>query len=182
MLLTATQFRDFAETTLSDESLQTLLDAAELDIIATAGPLGSFADRRRGGGLYLWLSRLAGTITSVVERWGDPLGLTSVTLDTTDWTLLPDGYTLRREWSSTHPADRWADDVIVTYTPLDDTEARKRVQVGLVKLELARNPGLVSQTIGDWSETYQASSAVAGYAVERAVLLASLSVGVGWFA
>lgn len=178
MSLTPTQFREHAPTSLSDEELQRLLEAADLDIIANSGPLGSLQDRRRGGGLYLFLSRAAASITSVVERYGDLLGLTDVTMDTSDYTLLPDRYTLRREWVGTHRNDRWADSVIVTYTVLDDTAVRERCQIGLVKLEIAYQPGLTAQAIGTWSEQYRNVN----YADERAQIFASLTSGVPWFA
>lgn len=177
-LLTPAQFREHAPTSLSDAALQRLLDAAEFDIVADLGAVTTLEDRRRGGGPYLFLSRRAATITSVVERYGDVLGLTDVTMDTTDYTLLPDGYTLRREWTGTHRNDVWADSVIVTYPVLDDTAVRQRGQIDLVKLEIAYQPGLTAQSIGDWAEQYRNVN----YADERAQIFASLHSAVPWFA
>lgn len=180
-LLVPAQFREHQATSLGDVPLQRLLDAAEVAIAARVGLLGTLTERRRGGGLFLYLSRRAGTLTTVTERYGDPLGVSSVVLDGTDYTLLPDGLTLRREWTGTHPANRWAEDVVVASTAFDDTSERQRVAIGLVKLDLTHNPGLASETIGDWSESYVNGSAM-NYEMERESLLSSLDAGVAWFA
>lgn len=180
-LLTPAEFREHVTTSLADSALQILLDAAETAIVGRVGEIGVLQDRRRGGGTLLSLSRAAATIGSVIERYGDPLGLTDVPLATDDWTLLPDGYTLRREWTGTHRNDRWADAVIVNYTALDDTAERQRVAIALVKLDISHQPGLQAQQIGDWSETY-ARQAATDYKAERESLLDSLASNVAWFA
>lgn len=178
-LLDPTMFREHETTTLPDEALQRLLDAAEGAINRRFGSLASLTEHRRGGGLLLFLSRPAGTITSITERYGDQLGLTDVVMDLTDYTLLPDGQTLRREWAGTHRADRWTDDVIAVYVPADDTAERIRVELALVKLDLTHNPGLSSEQIGDWSETYADNSAM-NYGLERQMILDTLASGLGF--
>lgn len=177
-LLTPADLREHIQTSLVDTALQRLIDGAEMDILQQAGPLGVLEDRRRGGGTLLFLSRPVGTLTSVVERYGDPLGLTDITLDATDYTLMPDKRTLRREWIGTHRVDRWADDVIVTYTVLDETADRQRALINLVKLEIAYQPGLTAQSIGTWMEQYRNVN----YVDERAQIFASLNSSVPWFA
>jgi hypothetical protein len=177
-ILVPAQFREHQATSLGDPALQRLIDAAEGAITSRFGALGQFTERRRGGGLLLFLSRPAGTIASVTERYGDPVGMTDVLLDATDYTLLPDGQTLRREWTGTHKADRWTDDVIVVQTPADDTAERVRVAIALVKLDLTYNPGLTDERIGDWSESYNGSAMP--YGLEREAILSTLLVGLGF--
>lgn len=175
MLLTPAQFREHQATSLGDDALQRLLDAAEDAISARFGALAALTERRRGGGVLLFLARPVGTIASVTERYGDPVGLTDVVLDPADYTLLPDGQTLRREWTGPHKADRWTDEVIVASTPADDTAERVRVSIALVKLDLTYNPGLTDERIGDWEEAY--NGAALPYATERESILASLTAG-----
>lgn len=177
-VLTPAEFRDAIDTGTSDTALQGLIDSAEFDIVAACGPLGTLEDRRRGGTRYVYLSRRAASITTVVERYGDPLGIDDVPMDPTDWTFLPDRQTLRREWVGVHRNDRWADEVIVTYVILDDTVSRKRATINLVKLELAYQPGLTGQQLGAWAEQYRNVN----YEDERTQIFNSLMATVALFA
>lgn len=178
-LLVPAQFREHQATALGDPALQRLIDAAEGAITRRYGSLAGLTERRRGGGLFLFLSRPASSITSVTERYGDPLGISSVVLDATDYTLLPDGQTLRREYTGTHPTDRWTEDNVVVFVPADDSAERIRVVIALVKLDLTHNPGITDERIGDWGETY-ANNSVMNYGLEREMLLESLLVGLGF--
>jgi hypothetical protein len=160
-------------TVLSDESLLILLDAAAQAIVREHGPSGATTERLSASGDLLMLSRPALTITTVVEdaRWAP------VTLAANDYSLSSSGQTLYRLSTGTNPRYYWSGRVDVTYTPFDDTAERQRVQRELVMLDIAFQPGLVSQSIGTWSETYTASGK--SYAEQRADILASLSGG-GW--
>lgn len=178
-ILDPAKFREHQATTLPDTALQRLIDAALGAITTRYGPLTAFTERRRGGGVLLFLSRPAASITTVTERYGDPLGMTDVVLDATDYTLLPDGQTLRREWTGTHRADRWTDDVIIALVPADTTAERVRVAIGLVKLDLSHNPGLTAEKVGDWEATYADNSAM-NYGLEREALLESMNSGLGF--
>lgn len=177
-LLTPAQFRQHVNTSVADPALQRLLDAAELAITGRVGALTAITERRRGGGSMLYFGRAIGTFTSITERTGDPIGWTDVVLDATDYTLLSDARTVRREITGTHKAERWADDVTAVYTPLDDTAERQRVAIELVKLDLAHQPGLSGQSIGSWSESYAALD----YTETRESLIASLAPNTAWFA
>lgn len=179
MALTPAQFREHHPTSLVDAALQRLIDAAEGAITARFGAIASFSDRRRGGSLLLFLSRPAASISSVTERYGDPLGVTDVLLSANDYTLLPGGLTLRREYTGAHPADRWTDDVVVVFVPADDSAQRTRVTIALVQLDISHNPGLSSEQIGDWSASYADNSAM-NYGLEREAILATLWTGVGF--
>lgn len=177
-LVDPAKFREHQATALVDTALQRLIDAAEGAVVRRYGGLASVSERRRGGGLFLFLSRSAATITSVTERYGDPLGVSSVLLDATDYTLQADGATLRREYTGTHPADRWTDDTVVVFVPFDDAAERIRVEIALVKLDLTHNPGLTAERIGDWSEGYRTGDV--SYSAEREDIIASLQAGLGF--
>lgn len=171
----ADTFRLHASTSLGDAALQTLLDAAEQAIAIHAGEyiVSSGADDEvneiltpRGIGPLLRLSRRAQSITTVVEG--------TETLAADDYELRSSGYVLRRLNDGTNPSLYWRNRVYVTYVPLSDTAERERVQIALVKLDLAYAPGVVQETIGAWSEQ-KANNSVWNYQQERAAILASLT-------
>lgn len=166
-------FRLHVSTTLGDEALQTLLDAAYEAIILYAGPYAvvSGADDQvneiitpRGIGPLLRLSRAAQSIEEVI------VGTTLLSAD--DYSIGSTGNILRRLNDGTTPHRYWNDRVYVTYTPASDLALREMVQIGLAKLDIAFNPTLVSQTIGSWSESYQQGKS---YPEQRADILALLS-------
>lgn len=185
-ILTPEKFRSHQATALVDEALQDYIDAAEAAIVGRYGPILEFTDRRGRpgypGGQFLFTSRRVGSITSVTERYGDVLGITDIVMNPNDYTLLPDGQTLRREYNGAHPADRWTDVVVVVYTPFDDTAERLRVAIALVRLDLAHNPGIVSEQIGDYQAVYAPrTGGAANYDLERDAILATLlPLGLGF--
>lgn len=171
-LLTVTQLKEHISTTLSDDALTRLLDAAEEQIIRYAGPylVVSGADDqvdetfvRPIRGILLNLSRRAASIEEVVED--------ETTLAADDYELRSSGYLLVRLDDGTNPRHHWHTPLKVTYTPLSDAASREIAQVELVKLDIATNPTLASQTIGSWSETYATN---ASYTQTRDDILASL--------
>lgn len=185
-LLTPARFREHQATALGDNALQDYIDAAEAAITGRYGPLTQVTDRRgwpgRSSGMFLFMSRRVGTIVSVTEKYGDVLGITDILMNPNDYTLLPDGLTLRREYTGAHPADRWTDVVEVVHVPYDDTADRLRVAIALVKQDLNHNPGIVSEQIGDYQATYAPRTAgAAQYDQERDAILATLQpIGIGF--
>lgn len=174
-LLTVDQFREHVETSLVDDAIQRLLDDAEAEIIRYAGDLGSVTELIDGGSSRLVLSRRAGSVTSVTET----SGTTTTTLDADDWRLRS-AYVLERLNTGTNPRWTWSRFATVTYVAADDTDTRAVVQLELVKIAIARNPGLAAQTIGAWTEQYVNNSAW-NPDLERASILARLldpSIGV----
>jgi hypothetical protein len=149
-LLTVGEFREHAPSTLVDAAIQRILDAAEAEITAYAGPVGSaVTERVRAGGSTLVVSRRVSAVTSITEtRWS-----TDTLLATNDWRLRS-SYVIERLRTGTNPAGTGPGEVAVVYTPEDDTAVRKMVQVELSKIDIATNPGLASQTIGSWTEQY----------------------------
>ena len=164
------QFREHVTTSLGDEPLQRLLDAAAEAIVAVMGPYltdGTIDEiiTPRGPGPLLRLSRRAESIDEIIE------GTTTLAAD--DYQLRSSGYILRRLDTGTNPASYWRNRVYVTYLPQSDLAERDRVQLELVKLDLAYQPGITQETIGSWSETLAQGDRT--YQVERAAILASLS-------
>lgn len=154
----------------ADEALQRLLDATEAEIVRAAGPSGDVTEFVDGGWTTLILSRPVTSVTSVtVDYYGSPL-----VLSTDDYRFTAGGYVLHRLWNGTNPAGFWSGKVMVTYTPEDDAALRAGVQLDLVRLAINSTPGLTQRQIGDWSETFSASS-VMNPAIERDLILARLS-------
>ena len=168
-LLTVAQFREHAPSTIVDAAIQSVLDAAEAEITAYAGPVGgAVTERVPGGGSSLVLSRRVSAVTSITET----RSLTDTALAVDDWRQRSP-YVLERLRTGTNPRSAWAGAVAVVYTPVDDTAVRTMVQVALAKLDIATNPGLAAQTIGSWTEQYASNSAW-NAAEERASILARL--------
>lgn len=175
-ILTVAEFREHVTTTLGEDAVQRLLDAAEEAIIERAGPaidvsgsvITDTTERFNPNGRSLMLGWRAESIVEVIERaqWAVP-----VTLAADDYELSSSGFLLRRLYTGTHPATHWRPFVDVTYSPFSDLATRERVQIELCRLDIAFNPTLASQTIGAWSETYQTGLP---YATQRADILASL--------
>jgi len=161
--LTVEQLRSIVTTTLADDGLQILLDAAEAAILAVAGGAGEVTEyiEDEPGYPTLVLARLPGEVSAVTEG--------GVLLDPSAYRV--SGYVLARLDANGAPY-RWGRSTSVTYTPADDGAERSRVQAELVKLDLTFSPGLTAQSIGSWSESYlQGGEAYAG---ERAAILATL--------
>lgn len=157
-------------TTLDDEALLILLDAAKSEIIRYAGPGGDVTEMLSGPGDLLALSAPAESITGIVAD--------DVTLDTTDYRVLSPTLLLRLA-TGTNPAYAWGHHVFVTYVTEDDSALRQRVQADLVRHAIASTPGagaLASQKIGTWEETYATSSSTT-YTQTREDILSTLSTG-----
>ena len=175
--LTITRLREFVSSTVSDSSLQILVDAAFQAIDDCIGPPGNVSEFFTPAGDLIMLSRRAAAIVSASETlysWS----WTPLVLASNDYVLRPSGRTLVRLNTGTNPGwlGRWGwlGRVDVTYTPVDDTANRVRVAIELVKLQIAFTPGLASQTIGTWSEAYTVAG-TASYPEQREAILASLT-------
>jgi hypothetical protein len=174
--LTVDRLREFVSSAVSDSSLQILIDAAFDAIDECIGPPGNVSEFFSVTGDLILLSKRAETIVTVRE---DAASWTPLTLATDDYELRPSGRTLVRSQTGTNPGwfwggPRWTGRVDVTYTPFDDTANRVRVALELVKLSIAFTPGLASQRIGEWAESYTAPSA-GSYSEQREDILASLT-------
>lgn len=160
--LTVDELRLFVSSTVDDAALQVLIDAAydEIEDVAPSTPVNELI---RVHGDLLMLAYEVSSIVAIIED--------GVTLAADDYEVRSSGRTLRRLVTGTHPAYAWRGTVDVSYVPEADTATRKRVQLALVKLDLAFSPGLASQTIGTWTEAYVAGKP---YAEQRSDILASL--------
>jgi hypothetical protein len=167
LYLSADQFRLLAPTSLTDEALLILLDAAAQEIVRAAGPSGEITERLSSHGDALMLSRPCLSVTEIIE--GD------VTLDPDDYELSSTRQMLWRLTDGPNPRRWWGHRVRVTYLPVDDLAERQRAQAELVKLSIAFNPTLASQTIGTWSESYVTNPKP--YADQRQDILSTLGGG-----
>lgn len=149
-LLTVAEFEEHVTTTLGDAAIQRLLDDAEDTINAFAGAVGSAVELVSGGSTRITTSRPVSAVTSIVERdgWSSP-----ITLAADDWELV-NRFQLVRLRYGTNSYSSWRGPVRITYTPVDDTDTRKIVQLELVRLAITTNPGLASETVGAWTQTY----------------------------
>lgn len=171
MLLSVEEFRLLASSSLGDEALQLLLDAAEQAITARYGELGSaVVETYDGGQTYLFLRQRADEVTSITET----VGTTETELDADDYRIRHDGLSILRLATGTNARSRWGGPVTVSYHPVDDTEERKRVQAELVKLDQDHQPGITSEQVGSWMVQRQQSS-VWNYQAERDAILDSLA-------
>lgn len=168
--LSVAEFREHVTTSLGDDAIELLLDAAWQAIAIVAGEEGDVVEVRDGGGSYVFLSRRATSVDSVKEWLGYSY---EQTLDAADYRLLSDGLSLRRLNSGTTPATYWAGPVEITATAVDDDALRQSLQLQLVSLFLNHHPGITAQWIGDWREEFQ-SAANWSYASEREALLNTL--------
>jgi hypothetical protein len=159
--------REYITSSLSDRVLQTYLDAAMSAIDDVLGPVVVKERLHACCGTILWLGREVETITSVIEDAAN----TAVTLAADDYEVSDTGMMLYRLWDGTHPRRTWQGRVDVTYVREDDTAEQIRVAVALVNLELTVAPGLASQSIGTWSESYRNDKP---HAEQRAEILAGL--------
>jgi hypothetical protein len=147
MILTVTELRQHVASGLPDDALKRLLEAAENDITAKFGTAGSVTEYADGGHELLVLARPVGTVTTVQELadTSDPL-----TLSTNDYRI--EGFMLRRLETGTNPRSAWFGRVKVIHTPPDTEVDRVRLQVALVKLDLAYS-GYASEATQDESRT-----------------------------
>lgn len=158
--------------------MQRLLDAAEQAIQQAAGIFTVSGDPEvpdniteilYGGSTYLVLAHRASAVVSVHEL------VTNVdtALAANDYRLGNDGVSLQRLDTGTNPQIGWTGQVTVVYTPFDVNAERKVAQIALVQLYLDHHPGIASETIGDWQQSFQSNS-VWNYAQERENILDTL--------
>jgi len=148
--LTVDEARGFITTSLDDDSLQLLLDAAEDEITRYAGDPDTATEWFGGGQHQVVLSRQAERIVSVSER-GLRWSTDETTLETDDYELDPFGVTIYRLVNGTNSRYRWFGRVAVTYVPADESAIRKSVQIDLANLMVTFAPGVTSETVGSWT-------------------------------
>lgn len=152
-ILTVDEVREHVETGLIDGALTRLIENADQEIIDRLGALASHTEVIPGDGLSsLLLARKASAITSATEKIDD----IDYVLAASDYTLLSDGYTLRRAQGSSYPALSWRGIVTIVSAPAGgaagELAARKKLLVDLVKLDVEYDAKR-SDSIGDTSRT-----------------------------
>lgn len=163
-ILTRDELREHVETSLSDDALDRVLAAAELTLEESCGvfvPPGSGSELPdpvtetvfRPGTRILPLTQPVALdpdtgdplVDSVMEyAWGDTTGTEVVAAD---YLVRPDGLD--------RGPNVWPYRTVVTYTPANRLALRQMAIVELCRIEIAFDPVLASQTIGDWSESYR---------------------------
>jgi len=174
MILTVDELRGHISSSLDDDTLQRLLDAAEYDIVDFAGPPGAVTEIIDGGYRRLTLNRPAIAINSIVETIGLTL-TTQITLSPDDYRLRAYGYVLERLGTGTNPRWYWGRLVTVEYTYLDDAKLRETVQIDLIKLELTFSAGVAAERIGDYSQSFRVSTAEGSQQQMRQDILSRLN-------
>lgn len=172
--LTVDEFRQHVTTALGDEAVTRILAAAWTAIIEVAGDVdddGHVTEFVNGGGTFLILTR-ATTVDDIVsiKEW---TGFSyERTLAADDYRLRADGRSLQRLITGTNVSPVFIGPTEVVYTPTEDDARRQMAQVQLAQLYLDHHPGVTSETIGDWSESFAGGGDE--YAAERDAILASL--------
>lgn len=166
-LLTAADLAVFGVgTSLSESALQLLLDATAVQVNRVAGDSDMVTEEIPGDTTTVMLTGEAHAITAVIERNGS----VDRTLAANDYALSPTKIAVRRLATGTNPRTTWDHEVVVTYARVSDVALRKAAQLALIRLELNRNPGLTSESIGAWSQAFAAPGQVD---LERAAILES---------
>ena len=169
-MLTVTELREHVTSSLSDDELQRLLDAAYESIDAYVGVEGSITELVTGQ-RYVVLARPADTITSVVEDYG---ASSPTTLAADDYIVHPGGYILERITGGTNSRSGWYRRVFVTYVPTDTQAIRDVVAIGLIDLDISVSPGMTMEQVGAWTRQFGQTKT---YEELRQEVLARLDAG-----
>jgi hypothetical protein len=165
------------QTDVSPEELQRMIDEALVAVEDFWGPPADSSNpitvTLPGGGRILDIGRPIDTAYSVAIQERYPYGYwftgdVPVTLTSTDYRILNKGRTIERLPTGTNGAQRWGQEVAVSYVPVNDVDQRQEVAIKLVQLSLSYQ-AVNSKSIGDVNESYL------DYQGERDKLLASLA-------
>jgi hypothetical protein len=144
---------------LGDDALQRVIDANEAYMVRILGPharVGSPAvEVIRGGTASLFPRQPVGSVLTVEEQNGGDT--TWYTRAANDYLLIDGGLTVRRLSTGDNAASRWASLVRLTYVPRHNLEERILALLELVGTDVAtgvNSGGLMSRTMGSWSESY----------------------------
>lgn len=154
-ILTVDDFREHVSTSLGDDAVQRLLDAAEAEIVRYAGDPDAATEVYRGQGRFITLARPAASITSITEY----RSRVSTVLAANDYLLYPSGLVIERLIGGTHSSHCWRGRATTVYVPLGDDEIRIGVQLDLVNLALNFEPGKGMEVIGSWTEQFAQAAA-----------------------
>ena len=143
--LTVEAFRALVTSSATDGYIQALLDAAQVRIDAKLGPPATdVSELISVRGELIMLSRAASEITAVFEA--------GHALDPADFELRPGGTIVRRLRTGQWPYIRgWRGGIDISYTPIDDSADRERLQLLLVQYALEFPTGGGSERIGEYS-------------------------------
>lgn len=164
-----------AETDLDDDELQMMLDSENQEIINRYGPHSIVSDpiteRLEGSRQRLVVKRPIDVsqpvvVTEYVTEYG--FGETPYLMAAADYRIWPDGFIIERLSTGPTGRRRWANQVEVTYVPVNDGDQRQEVIIKLVLLAIEYDAVSV-RTVGDVSANNL------DYTQEREKLLTSLA-------
>ena len=168
-LLTTADLLAHVSSDLATASLQRLLDDSEAEIIKRFGPHSASSSQVETligeGRAYVFVTKPVSAVNQIIET----VGRTDTTLSANDYKV-HNSLTLERLDNGTNPRSAWGDSVKVTFTPVSDTDQRKRVQIDLCKLAI-NFEGLSSESSGNYSRSF------GDYQVERQRILSNLRHG-----
>lgn len=172
-MITSAHLQDHVETDLEPGVLKRLIDDAYAYIADRVGPQGEQTVVMPAGERYLMLPQPIASEddVSISERFGDR---TTVLVEGTDWRWLG-GRRLERLSGGTvvfWGHEYGVGDVLVTYTPKDDTARRDRIVIDLCKLAIQYG-ALSSERAGDYGASHL------DYAKEREKLVRQLAPVLG---
>lgn len=160
LLTLAALKRHLVDPPIGDDELRTLLNAAFESIDQRIGAVGSHTETHRGTGRLLGLVRRAKEVTEIRQN--------GTVLDASTYRLRPSGEMVERTDGSVFRGTVDVDTLVE-----EDLSNRNRVAIGLVKLDLAYNPGISSETLGSYTESSSQQQGIT-YAQLREEYLASL--------
>lgn len=152
-----------------DDALQRLLDASEAAITERAGPTGAVTEWHTSETAFIYPHRPVSSVTSITET----VGTTVTTLAANDYRVWPGGRMVERLVTGTNARGSWTGLVTLIYASDDALAHREATQVLLIEQFLNYHPGLTSEQIGSWTQTFYSNS-VYNWAIERENILATL--------
>lgn len=173
MSVSVSDLHDHYETDLPTATLQRILDAADEEVVRSAGNASSQTETLLAqGSKFLALRRRVSSIDSITERRrssSDP-----VTLSSNDYRLVGATRVLRLT-DGDNGAICWGDQVEIVYTPDVDATLRDRVTLDLCKLAIEFR-AFDREKTPDWEAEQK------DYEARRAALLRQISEGRSPFA
>lgn len=151
--MTVAEVRDHIETPIPDMALQRILDDAENELEYRFGSAADNQTERffpQGLTRFVYPSRRVDSIQEITEITDGPLGRTETVLSANDYQLTFNSQRIDRLPQGDHSRTNWGDEVVVVYTPYDDTLERDRIVIDLVRLALSYG-GADSESLPDYS-------------------------------
>ena len=150
-LMTNADVRSLVQSGLSDAAFEYLVDAADADIVRTAGAhsgqLVEYHDAQRIQTLFL--RRTPASVASIVATYED--GTTDYTIPATEYRI--EGKRVINDYGWDYYGSYRGGRMKVTYTPVTDEPRRRRALIELVRLSVT-DSGVAAKSIDGISTTF----------------------------